>query len=586
MKQLKKAVALFLCVGMVISLAACGNSGNAAVDEAYTMWIYSGADSAYYTDYKDNPVIQYALNKTWGPKNKSIDIEFWVPPAGSQTDSYSTMMTSGDYPDVLDGSIAASPKTMYEDGIILDLTEYVEQYMPNYSAYLEAHPDVKSNAVIDVEGEAKLLTIRAAADDYPYQSFGYEYRRDWIVKYGTHPETGVGFTGGYTDPENLDSWEDDVVFPSGGTDPVYISDWEWMFEIFTKAQEALGLTDSYSLSIYYPGFTWNGGLCSAFGGGVPVWYVDKYNEVKFGADSNQFRAYLQCMKAWYEKGWLDQSFNERTSDIFYEIDAAGVRQGKVGLWYGVESQLGGRMDIGDEYTEGICVLGCPFPINDIYGGKDCQYIEPDCLLGSERTQTAFYITSAAADKDIAAICSFFDYFYTEEGAIMRTLGLNSDQMKEINTDFYDKWNIGQGAYTIADDGRYVYVDAIVDDSGNLKDAVSAIKIPGISLIENVDFGYEETYEKSLDSWIYYRNTGFFQGTSVTSNMSNEDAKVTDDIRNKIIEYLTVNVVDFIKGKKDPVNAADWENWCIMLGKYNYQKATEIYQPYVDTYSFK
>ncbi|MDL2301415.1 hypothetical protein LJC58_03570 [Lachnospiraceae bacterium OttesenSCG-928-D06] len=590
MRRLQKAAACILCSSMAITLSACGSSGNTGnqADEStsFTMWIYSGSDSSYYTDYKDNPVIQYALNKTFGEEEKTVDIEFWVPPAGSQTDSFSTMMTSGDYPDILDGSISASPKTMYEDGIILDLTDYVEQYMPNYYAYLEANQDVKSNAVIEVDGEQKILTIRGANDDYPYQFAGPQYRRDWIVKYGTNPVNGEKFSGGYTDSENPDSWEDDVVFPSGGTDPVYISDWEWMFEIFEMAQEDLGITDSYCTSVYYPGFTWNGGIASSFGGGVPVWYVNSDNQVQFGGDSEQFRAYLQCLNTWYEKEWLDSAFNERTSDIFYEIDSVSVRQGKVGLWVGIESQLGGRMDVGDEYTSGICSYGCAYPINDIYGTEECKNIIPDCLFNTSLTGTAYYITKAASEKDIPVICEFFDYFYSEEGALLRTMGLNKEQVEEIDNDFYKKWALEEGAYYIAEDGRYAYADVIAGDSGNLKDAVTATKIPGITMVKDVDRGYEVTYESSLKKWIQYENTAFFQGTAVTSNMSNEDAKLTDDIRNKILEYLTVNAADYIKGKKDPFSDSDWENWCTMLKKYNYQKASDIYQPYADAYSFK
>ncbi len=587
MKKTKRAAALLLCASMALTLGACGKTGGKAeADNTYTMWIYNGADSSYYTDYKENPVISYTLGKTWGPENKSIDIEFWVPPAGSQTDSFSTMMTSGDYPDILDGSISDSPKTMYEDGIILDLTEYVEQYMPNYKAYLDAHPDVKANAVTEVDGEQKILTLRGASDDYPYQFCGPQYRRDWIVKYGTNPQTGAAFNGGYTDPADQDSWEDDVVFPSGGADPVYISDWEWMFEIFTKAQADLGITDSYSTSMYYPGFTWSGGLCSSFGGGVPVWFAGADNKVKFGGDSDQFRAYIQCLKTWYDKGWLDKSFNERTSDIFYEIDNVGVRQGKVGLWVGIESQLGGRMDVGDEYTQGICSYGCAYPINDIYGTAECQNIVPDCLFTTSLTGTAYYLTKSIENKDIATICTYFDYFYSAEGALLKTLGLNAEQVAESNNQFYKDWNLEEGSYYLGDDGRYAWVDTIVNDSGNLKGAVNTNNVPGLTLVSNVDQGYHESYESSLKKWIQYENTAFFQGTAVTTNMSNEDAKAADDIRNKILEYMTVNAVNMIKGKTDPFNDKDWTDWCTMLGKYNYQKASDLYQPYVDAYSFK
>lgn len=174
MKKIQKAVTALLCGGLMASVAACGDSagGSAGADTSYTMWIYSGEDASYYTDYKENPVLQYVMGKKWGAEEKSVDIEFWTPPAGSESDNYSTMMTSGDYPDILDGAISDSPKNMYEDGIILDLTAYVEQYMPNYKAYLDAHPDVKANVTVDVDGEAKILSIRSAYDGYPYQFCG------------------------------------------------------------------------------------------------------------------------------------------------------------------------------------------------------------------------------------------------------------------------------------------------------------------------------------------------------------------------------------------------------------------------------
>lgn len=130
---------------------------------------------------------------------------------------------------------------MYEEGIILDLTDLVRENMPNYCAVLDSNEAVRGKAVYDVDGEEKILAIYGVNEDYPYYFAGTMYRRDWLVKYGTNPQTGAAFTGGYTDENDVDSWVDDVVFPSGGTDPVYISDWEWMFEIFEKALADQGL---------------------------------------------------------------------------------------------------------------------------------------------------------------------------------------------------------------------------------------------------------------------------------------------------------------------------------------------------------
>ena len=78
------------------------------------------------------------------------------------------------------------------------------------------------------------------------------------------------------DPNN--DYTDNVIFPSGKTDPYTISDWEWMFEIFEKAYADLGIDDSYCISMYYPGFSWTGDLCSCFGGGNFAFYEDEFRE--------------------------------------------------------------------------------------------------------------------------------------------------------------------------------------------------------------------------------------------------------------------------------------------------------------------
>ncbi len=586
-KTFKRVLGAVLGGTMAMSLlAGCGGGGGVGgnADETYTMWIYSGQDAAYYLDYEENPALQYALQKKYGPDEKSLAIDFWVPPSGSAADNYSTMIGSGDLPDVIDASIADAPTVMYETGMIMDLTELIPEYMPNYMKYLEEHPEIAHKAYVDIDGEEKMLFIRSFEEDYGYNFCGVEYRRDWIAKYGTNPETGAAFTGEFTDESDPDSWVDDVVFPSGGSDPIYISDWEWMFEIFDKAMEAEGITDGYCLSIYYPGFTWNGNFTSCFGGGSPLWYEDLDGNVMFGADSPQFRAYLECLNTWYSKGWIDQSFNQRTSDAHYSIDDTTTRQGKVGLWVGLESQLGGRMDVGaSEYTEGICSYGAPWPINDVYGDASCQNVEPNAVDHTSLAGTVWYVTSAAEGKDLGTLLSFFDYFYTEEGAVLKTLGLSKEQVEETQNQVYLDNGLENGAYSVKEDGTYLLDEMLQKDSGGLAKAAAFTMVPGITLVSSVDKGYAENYEHSMSLWTLYPNTTFFQGSDVTGYMTEADTKSVTNIQSKILDYMTVNAPNFIMGKTDPYDDGDWNDWCTMLGKYGYTKVNDVVQPYADKY---
>ncbi|MBQ8954279.1 MAG: hypothetical protein IJ048_09195 [Clostridia bacterium] len=597
---------VIMLVGMQVYYGNIGATvaSSAGPETTFDWWIYSGTSSEYYDNYAQNPAIQYTLRRTWGPEDKTIALNFLQPPPGSEDNNYTTMIASGDLPDIIDAVISEAPRNMVEKGYAIELTDYVNEYMPNYKALVHSNNEYLYSAVsFDEEGNEHYYALNQMLDGYDTIFQGYQYRRDWIVKYGAYPSTGEAFTGGYTDPEDVDSWVDDVVFPGwydeakrakalaidpdwDGTEPFFVSDWEWMFDIFLKAQAELGIEGKYAISLYYPGYTWSGGLLSCFGGGVNVFYQDAAGKVHFGGNELPFKTYLQAMRNWYEKGWLDQDFNQRTSDAFYQIDSTSVRQGLVGMWNGQQSELGGRLDMHDGgYTEGIYVAGAAYPINDIYGPEECQFVPPDCVMGSSLTKGGILITPTAAEKDLAALCSYLDYFYTPEGGLIKTLGLSAEQVAEFEDNtFYADHGLADGAYFLNDEGKYQKVDTLVNDSGQLNTAVGFNKCPGMLMVATVDLGYAPTYQASLDKWTKYPNTGFFQGSRTTNEMSQADAKTCDDIHSKVLEYMGKNCANFIIGKSN--FEKDWDKWCTVLNKYKVEQAIEIYQYYVDNYPFR
>ncbi|MBP5727432.1 MAG: hypothetical protein J6Y48_10215, partial [Clostridia bacterium] len=371
-----------------------------------------------------------------------------------------------------------------------------------------------------------------------------------------------------------------------GTEPFYVSDWEWMFDIFIKAQAELGIEGKYAISLYYPGYTWSGGLLSCFGGGTNVWYQDADNQVHFGGSETPFKTYLECMNNWYKQGWLDHDFNQRTSDAFYQIDSTSVRQGMIGMWNGGQSELGGRLDMQDGgWTEGIFVAGATYPINDLYGPEECQYVVPNCVMGSSLVKGGVLITPKAAEKDLPALRSYLDYFYSEEGGLIKTLGLSAQQVAEFegNT-FYADHGLADGAYTVAEDGTYVKSTVLANDSGQLNTAVGFNKCPGLVMVKNVDLGYALSYTASLARWTKYPNTAFFQGSRTTGEMSQDDANTCDTIRSKALEYMGKNCANFITGKSN--FDKDWDKWCTVLKKYKVDEASSIYQYYVEHYPFR
>ncbi len=586
----KRLIALAVTATLLLLiLTGCNGGGQDDGTTTYSIWMLSGDDSSYYDSYDKNPSIEYLLTKTWGPEDKTIDIEFFIPVAGQQADNFNTLLSTGDYSDMMDATMyTGSIIDLYEQGIVRDLTDLIDQHMPNYKAFLEANPALDQEVSFMVDGEKKYLTLRKMSDSLAYNWGGYCYRRDWIIQYATNPIDGSAFSGSYTGTltdgsVDMDSWEDNVVFPSGNTDPVYISDWEWMLDIFATAIEDQGINDGYPMSLYYPGYIATGDLVSAFGGGnTGGWYKHADGDIRFGGDDDDFRVYLQAMNTWYENGWIDTAFPEHSSDMFFQIDDAKVRSGKIGLWYGLQSQLVGKLDDGEDLKAGMVVYAARQPINDVYGTAAQQNVEPYSMYQAGRVNNTWIITDKTEDKDIVPLLTMLDYLYSEEGALLGSLGLNQEQYEETQNELYTRYGLTEGAYyrVPEEDARgskiYSWVETVNLDGGNLSSAIKANHFIYLDVQTLVLPQGTQTLLNNFDQWIWYENTGAITG-SILNQITPDEQKTISKTETNINEFMAKSVPPFIKGDKDPFNDEDWAAYVKALNKYSPDDVTEIYQ---------
>jgi len=600
---MKKIFSLLILLAILIPLAACGGqkpeSGETIPgtdktvpeERQYSFWIRTG--DTHYNDYEENPGIEYLESQPYGTDEKGnpkyLDLSFYIPVTGSEQDNFNTLIATGDYMDVMTLTASTfSPIELYEQGIAMDITEYVEQYMPHYLEFLEQFPDLKATATNLIDGEKRFLVLYNYGSGIQEMWGGYQYRRDWIVKYGKNPLDGSAFSGSFTVTNtdgtvDLDSWEDNVVFPSGGPDPVYISDWEWMFGIFDLALEDLGITDGYGMSLYYPGYLATGDLVSAFGGGGPMWYKTPDLEVKFGMTSDDFRTYLQAMHTWYKNGWIDKAFPEHNSDIFYTIDNTRIFSGKVGLWWGTQATLGGSLSNPDDpLLKDFVSFSAPQPINDVYGSEAQQNKVPYTFYQISQAAGTSMVTTAAQDKDLVTLFTFLDSLYDPgSNAVIFSFGLNQEQYEQTKNKFMTDNGFTRGVYyPVEENGETLYeLYPEVADTGMLA-SLRPHRLPGLDLQSTMmsSGSYKPGVVSNLDRWTQYPNTGWIENFS---QLSIEDMNAYNKIQTYINEFSTKNVPPFIKGEKDPFNDEDWNSFVKALNKYNPDKATAIIQDMID-----
>lgn len=609
---MKKVLAIVMTVLLlatsVIGLSACGNKEDA---NTFTWLLDVGEDTTYYSSYNQNPVALYVLQKEYA--GSKINIEYNQLVTGSEKDQYNTMISTGEYYDVMGVSFSSySPLALNEMGIVLDITEYVEKWMPNYMKVVNSNEEVKRVAYTTNEsGEKRMYSLWGASDIPQYNFEGYCYRRDWIVKYGKNPSTGEAFSGEVNadgvmiDNVKFPSWYSDSKYAVeykanhpdwDGSDPIFISDWEWMFEIFDAARKDLGIADKgYNYAPFYVGYQQTGDLFSGFGGGGPVWSYDaESGKVQFKATSDSMKSYLECLSTWYKNGWIDTAFEQHSSDMFFRIDTAKVYSGYVGLWQGTRATLADQLE-SDAYpaTKGIYVSGAKQPINDLYGAESTKGKEPDSMYQFECPTVQIIITDKAKDKNLEALFTYLDSFYEvgSDNYIAKNYGLTKEQYDSIKPlqetvdgkVYQERFGIDCDSYTLTEkDGHpfYTQIDAIRTNN-YLENATKGNRMWGYQELAEFNNITANIYDAVVEKWAYYPNKGYISG-SIISLMSTEKNTAYTKTLNKINDKMSVEIPKFIKGTAD-LNGADWETYVKTINKMGYEKITGYLQEVYDSF---
>ena len=624
-----------------LAMSGCGNSSDSGDADTFSWWIVTtDGDGTYYDKYEDHPGVQWLNNQYWDVDNhtlgeegkgENIKFTFQTPIAGSETDNFNTMIGTGEYTDLVDlsyytGSIAA----LAEDGVLMDITEYVEEYMPDYVALLDEHPAWKSQVTTtDADGNVHYYYLPLLNDGPRDPWDGFVYRRDWVVKYAEPTDYVWDWDSAYVQENghpavtpleaavasgNLEGWKanevteftanpgddpdntytDNVIFPSGTGDPLTISDWEWMFEAFDAALEERGYgddSDAYCITIPYQGYFEYGDLVSSFGGGNGYYYINDDGEVTFDATSDNFRTYLECMNTWNDKGWLDTQFETRSGDLFYMINQSGFNQGKVGMWEGMVWDTGTKIRttcMDDSDQQDAFVMGCAFPINDMYGTAEQMYHEPDAFYGETAGPATggVGITTKAEDKNLPALFTYLNWCYTREGALLGSMGLSQEQYEsmDFDPDNYAEYGFTDGLYHEEDrDGVTTYVTHIPQNSTLNGNAFITGRLTarlqltgtGDDLDYDIDNGESEVYQACREAYGSYDSTG--NVISYATKLTDDENEQAGDVYTPLKDYMNQVIPRMIKNGVD----SEWDEYVKTVDSYDTKSVCEIYQKYVD-----
>ena len=510
---MKKMISMLLALVMVLSLCVPALA-DVDTSKKLTFSIFMQPDKERdLMSTNQLPVVAY-----WS-EQCNIEVDWQYPPQGSETEQLNMMLGTGDYTDVIDlGFNQENLTTLWEDGVIWDIAPYIEECMPNFAALLNdpAYADVRS-ALYDDEGH--LFNI-AGISEMPMQWGGLVYRRDI-----------------------LDTMTDgNIAFPSGETEPTTIADWEYMLDLMTQYFKNAGIVDHAGIILPAVGYFATGELMGAFGiGGLD--YVDDEGKVRYGIAEDNFYKYLTTMKDWFEKGYVYADFASRTQDLFYLPNTGLTYGGAAGIWFGLTSQLCGQMSM-PEY--GIFMYVSPLKTPTGIEGVE-KPLGVYLNSGRVNNNAGFAVTTACDEAKMKRILSAFDFFYSEEGSCIKTMGLTEEEGAG-NYPFYTDDGLIHGPRV---NNSRLWTEEANQDTKNPSSHYGFGRFPGVSvhyeqrtceLVDGVSYA-----ELGHNAWTAFGSQNTLPlSLSFTPDETNEYTRINLNMQ----DYANGMIVKFIMGKED------------------------------------
>lgn len=547
MKKGKRILSLLLATLMILSLAACGGtgdttssgspegnntsapdvSGNEDVtpqEATYPLTTEKKTLSVYIRDNSSGVIGDYGRVAAFqaAAERLGVELEFVHPTTGGEADQFNLMIGSGKYPDIIVwefSTAAMGLSELIDSGILIDMDGLIRQYAPNYLKVLERDPSYPKEVRSD---EGKYQAFYTFNVSIPLSS-GPVFREDLLAKYGLEL------------PKTVD---------------------EWTNVMTTLKEKDPNVSYPLTASKSYVGEVWFRELLPAYNTRTEFCLGDN-GQVVYGPATENFKAYLAKLAEWYNAGLIDPEFMSNDNKALNAKIADGTSAvATMAIGSGIRSITENTRPNNPDFK----LTGVAWPV--LNAGDTSSYVLEG---GVAHTSVQAAITSSCADPVLAT--QVLDYFYSEEGGNLIS------------------WGIEGESYTV-ENGKKTFTDKIMNspDGRSASEAILDYALPVygfVNAMDNDDYiqmnitlpeqGEARTLWQSLDS-----------GANLPKLVvAQEDADEYRMILNEVKTYVQEMYIKFITGQANL--DSDWDTYMNTLNGMDLPYATECMQKAYNAY---
>lgn len=312
-----------------------------------------------------------------------ITLNITSTPFFTASDNFNLLMASGDYPDMIDSFqrfYTKSADNAIEEGIIIDLMDYLDDYMPNYKAALNSNQSFWMDSLSQA-GALPSANMLFAVSEGP--SKGLMIREDWL------DACGLDIPVNYEDMENV------------------LKAFKTQYGVAAMALDTNGQNIGISAGLNVRELNTSDPSQAAF--------LNVDGVVSFSPATDGYREYLEMVSRWYQEGYIWKDF---------------VSEGNNNQDYMISGQLGVVTGIRDGLDTITSSLQESQPEASVIAIKALRNDPDEVLNVRNYVENVIYgtaISESSKNKELA--CRWLDYCYSPEGQILTNYGIEGEGLQ-------------------------------------------------------------------------------------------------------------------------------------------------------------